>query len=138
MNLLLLLLLLRRRRRRGWRQWGHGILAVLGMGTVASLRQHEQAVRSVVIVRIKGAGGCFRFSLVGGIAVGEFLWLARDSLGLTLLVALSSSSVHGSPVEINCARRDAAALKLGKQGLRVRACGREHRPAAARREPRTH
>ena len=110
-----------------------GVLG-LRLGAVTTLRQHKQSVRRVVIVGIEGSCRCLGLRLDHR-AVPHLLRLRGDrALVLGLLLALGGSSAHGSAMEIESARRAASAGELSKDGLRVGARGREHRPATAGRQ----
>lgn len=111
------------------------------LGTVATLSQHKETVRSVVIVRVEwpgrrlrvgdGGRGCGPVSDLWGLGSNRLGRLRSGCLYSVCLFTLGRGADSRS-VEIKRAWGRAAAGKLGEKRLGVRTGGREHRPAAAR------
>ena len=89
-------------------RWGyHRVLLRRRLGARSSLREHEETIRRVVVVRVEGPRGRFDLGL-GGDAVRNILRMGGD--GLRLLLALRGGGVQGRPLELEGAGRGAAAL----------------------------
>ena len=129
-------------------RWGyHRVLLRRRLGARSSLREHEETIRRVVVVRVEGPRRRFRIALqwAGTIAHLLRLWLRRGwrlrrdrlrrlRLGVLLAPGLGGGGADGGPVKVYGARRR---CDVGEESLRVGARGREHRPAAARCEARS-